>query len=401
MKRSFFAIVFAFIVLQVSAQNIRGTWAGKLEAGLMKLALVLHVDNDSTCRVDSPDQGAKDIAGRVVYVSDDSIQVKFPSLVALYGARLVEGELRGTFIQGLSAFPLTLTKGDLVRHRPQTPQQPFPYRTEEVTFVNDDAGATLAGTLTLPDGAATVLLMVTGSGLQNRDEELFGHRPFFVVADYLARQGIATLRYDDRGTGQSVGGDVKNATSKDVAQDALAGVKWLRQSGRFTKVGILGHSEGGMVAFMLGAQGEVDFIVSLAGPAVRGDSLLLEQNKAIGGKVTEHMTIDQVRANVARQASPWLDFFVDYNPQADIAKITCPVMAINGGMDTQVVASQNLPVIRKTLCEDKKNYVKEYPGLNHLFQHCQTGLPSEYGEIEETFASEVLEDIITWIQQLN
>ena len=154
----------AAFALQASAQNIRGTWSGKLDAGMMKLALVLHVDNDSTCRLDSPDQGAKDIAGRVTYISADSILVKMPKLVALYGARLVDGELRGTFVQGLTALPLTLKQGTLVRHRPQTPQPPYPYQTEEVTFVNEQAGTTLAGTLTQPKGTTTVLLMVTGSG---------------------------------------------------------------------------------------------------------------------------------------------------------------------------------------------------------------------------------------------
>ena len=269
----FLVILLVALVLPMSAQNIRGTWGGKLDAGMMKLALVLHVDNDSTCRLDSPDQGAKDIAGQVAYISADSILVKMPKLVALYGARLVNGELRGTFVQGLTALPLTLKQGLLVRHRPQTPQPPFPYQTEEVTFVNEQAGATLAGTLTLPQGGAkTVLLMVTGSGQQNRDEELFGHKPFAVIADYLACHGIATLRYDDRATGQSKGGEIKNATTKDFTADALKGIEWLRKSGRFAKVGVLGHSEGAMIAFMLGAQSKVDLIVSLAGPAVKGDS---------------------------------------------------------------------------------------------------------------------------------
>lgn len=401
MMKAFFALLaICWSFYTATAQNISGTWSGELNTGVMKLGFVLHIDNDSTCRAVSPDQGNKEVAGQVAYLSADSILVKIPSLVVLYGARLVNDELRGTFVQGLSALPLTLKRGQLLRQRPQNPQPPFPYHTEDVTFINEQAGAILAGTLACPNEAKTVLLMVTGSGRQNRDEEIMGHKPFAVIADYLAHHGIATLRYDDRGEGQSVGGDVKNATTKDLAQDAQAGIRWLRQSGRFSKVGILGHSEGGMIAFMLGAQGEVDFIVSLAGPGVQGDTLLLAQNKAIDAESSKYLTIAQIRANVARQKSPWLDFFIDYNPQPDIARIACPVMALNGSKDSQVVASQNLPAIRRNLPDNKLHLIKEYPELNHLFQHASTGLPGEYGDIEETFSPEVLQEMVTWIQQI-
>jgi dienelactone hydrolase len=371
-----------------------------LDAGMMKLAFVLHVDNDSTCRLDSPDQGAKDIAGQVAFISTDSILVKMPKLVALYGGRLVDGELRGTFVQGLTALPLTLKQGSLVRRRPQTPQPPYPYETEEVTFTNDKAGATLAGTLTIPTDAKCVLLMVTGSGAQNRDEEVFEHKPFAVIADRLARAGIATLRYDDRATGKSVGGMDANVTTKDFADDALAGIEWLRHSGRFKKVGILGHSEGGLIAFMLGAQKKVDFIVSLAGPAVKGDSVLLAQNKLLGGDAAKDLTIEKLREMPQIKQSPWIQWFIDYDPQNDIAKIKCPVMALNGSKDCQVVASQSVPALRRTLPKNKQNLIKQYDGLNHLFQHCKTGLPIEYGTIEETFSEEVIRDIITWVKQL-
>ena len=399
MNRIIILLLTAF-TLQTSAQNIRGTWSGELDTGMMKLAIVLHVDNDSTCRLDSPDQAAKDLKGQVEYISADSILVRLPQLVVLYGARLADGELRGTFVQGLNALPLTLKKGELVRKRPQTPQPPFPYQTEEVAFTNENAGATFCGTLTLPKGANTVMLMVTGSGQQNRDEELFEHKPFAVIADYLARHGIATLRYDDRATGKSVGGDVKDATTKDFADDALAGIEWLRQNKRFKKVGIIGHSEGGLIAFMLGALDKVDFIVSLAGPAVRGDSLLLEQNKALLGDKAKGLTIESVRSNVSALQKSWYNFYIDYDPQPDLARIACPVMAVNGSKDLQVVASQNIPALRRLLTKNGQNVIKEYPDLNHLFQHCQTGMPTEYGQIEETFSEEVLNDIVEWIQQL-
>ena len=400
MKKRFLTLALACIGITASAQNISGTWNGELDAGMMKLAFVLHVDNDSTCRLDSPDQGAKDIAGQVAFISTDSILVKMPKLVALYGGRLVDGELRGTFVQGLTALPLTLKQGSLVRRRPQTPQPPYPYETEEVTFTNDKAGATLAGTLTIPADAKCVLLMVTGSGAQNRDEEVFEHKPFAVIADRLARAGIATLRYDDRATGKSVGGMDANVTTKDFADDALAGIEWLRHSGRFKKVGILGHSEGGSIAFMLGAQKKVDFIVSLAGPAVTGDSILLAQNKLLGGDAAKDLTIEKLREMPQIKQSPWIQWFIDYDPQNDIAKIKCPVMALNGSKDCQVVASQSVPALRRTLPKNKQNLIKQYDGLNHLFQHCKTGLPIEYGTIEETFSEEVIRDIITWVKQL-
>lgn len=400
MKKRFLTLALACIGITASAQNIRGTWSGELDAGMMKLALMLHVDNDSTCRLDSPDQGAKDIAGQVAFISTDSILVKMPKLVALYGGRLVDGELRGTFVQGLTALPLTLKQGSLVRRRPQTPQPPYPYETEEVTFTNDKAGATLVGTLTVPADAKCVLLMVTGSGAQNRDEEVFEHKPFAVIADRLARAGIATLRYDDRATGKSVGGMDANVTTKDFAEDAEAGIEWLRTSKRFKKVGILGHSEGGSIAFMLGAQKKVDFIVSLAGPAVKGDSVLLAQNKLLGGDAVKDLTIEKLREMPQIKQSPWIQWFIDYDPQGDIAKITCPVMALNGCKDCQVVASQSVSALRRTLSPNKQNLIKQYDSLNHLFQHCQTGLPTEYGTIEETFSEEVIRDIITWVKQL-
>ena len=400
MKKRFLTLALACIGITASAQNIRGTWSGELDAGMMKLALMLHVDNDSTCRLDSPDQGAKDIAGQVAFISTDSILVKMPKLVALYGGRLVDGELRGTFVQGLTALPLTLKQGSLVHRRPQTPQPPYPYETEEVTFTNDKAGATLVGTLTVPADAKCVLLMVTGSGAQNRDEEVFEHKPFAVIADRLARAGIATLRYDDRATGKSVGGMDANVTTKDFAEDAEAGIEWLRTSKRFKKVGILGHSEGGSIAFMLGAQKKVDFIVSLAGPAVKGDSVLLAQNKLLGGAAVKDLTIEKLREMPQIKQSPWIQWFIDYDPQGDIAKITCPVMALNGCKDCQVVASQSVSALRRTLPPNKQNLIKQYDSLNHLFQHCQTGLPTEYGTIEETFSEEVIRDIITWVKQL-
>ena len=392
------AVMMAFAV-PIHAQHISGTWSGALDVGGMPLPLVVHLANDSTCTIDSPDQQAMGIEGRVAFVSADSVCLKFPKLMATYAARLRQGELHGTFVQGLQGLPLTLKPGEYQRNRPQTPVGPFPYKTEEVTFSNELAGATLAGTLTLPTGyrakhPCPVVLMVTGSGQQNRDEELFGHKPFAVIADYLARHGVASLRYDDRGFGLSTGGDAANATTKDLADDAAAGISWLRSRGGFSRIGLLGHSEGGAIAFMLGARGMLDFAVSMAGPGIKGDSILRYQLHVPEGKSLES-ALPQRMARL-----PWVQFFIGYDPSADISATHCPVLALNGEKDTQVLCAPNLGAIRRLLPQNQQNSIIEYAGLNHLFQHCLTGDGKEYATIEETISPDVLRDIIEWINNL-
>ena len=379
----------------------------------MSLTLVLHLeeaDGYVKASLDSPDQGAKGISAYKEYLSDDSVAVKVESIGATYRAKLKDGKLDGTFSQMGMKIPLVLTKGVPEVKRPQEPKAPYPYETEEVTFKNEADGATLAGTLTWPVGydkntkkKPMVLLFVSGSGQQNRDEELMNHKPFLVIADYLARNGIATLRYDDRATGKSVGGDVKNATSEDFARDAAAGIEFLRSKKAFSKVGILGHSEGGTIAFILGGQKKVDFIVSLAGPTVKGDTLLAAQSNrllSLSG-MPANMTVEKYRQTATSAKIPWLDWFNDYDPSDNIRKTRCPVFALNGDRDCQVISSLCLPALKVLLPSSKKHLIKEYPELNHLFQHCNTGLPDEYGQIEETISPEVLSDIAGWIKQQN
>ena len=387
-----------------------GSWSGQLNVGPMSLTLVLHLkqaDGYVVATLDSPDQGAKGLSAEKEYLSDDSVAIKLDFIGMTYSARLKEGKLDGTFKQNGVEIPLVLAPGVAERKRPQCPEEPFPYETEEVMFPNVTDFATLAGTLTWPVGydkkqKPKVLLLVSGSGQQNRDEEIFDHKPFLVIADYLARHGIATLRYDDRDTGKSVGGEVKNATSEDFMRDALAGLDYLRSREAFDKVGILGHSEGGLIAFMLGAQKKVDFIVSLAGPGVKGDTLLAAQGNRILSLsgLPDTLTVEGYRQQEEVQKLPWLKWFIDYDPSENIRQTTCPVFALNGDRDCQVISSQNLEGIRRLLPAADKNLIKEYPVLNHLFQHCTTGLPAEYGQIEETISPEVLQDMVQWLQSL-
>ncbi len=409
MKKTLLLLCFLCLFFGVSAQHaMDGVWTGKLNVGPQTLTLVLHVAHEASgnavCSLDSPDQGVMNIPVKSDYCSADSINISLEQLGLSYQGRLKGDEIVGTFTQG-TAFPLTLKRGEETLKRPQNPMEPFPYKTEEVTFTNAADKATLVGTLSYPTdykkGKTPVVLMVTGSGQENRDEEVFGHKPFLVIADYLARHGVASLRYDDRGFGKSTGGDVKHATTADFARDAASGIEFLRTLKCFSKVGVLGHSEGGSIAFMLGAKGKVDFVISMAGIGVRGDTALTAQANRLlelSGQPMRLSTL-QYRVNAYIKKSPWLNFFMDYDPSGDITKTLCPVMAINGERDVQVISSLNLIGIKDYLTENPKNFVKEYPALNHLFQHCTTGNVSEYRMIEETISPEVLEDIARFIKQ--
>ena len=402
--------VLALATTQCFSQQISGPWTGQLDLGARKLTVVLHFDKDASgkdfCTMDSPDQSAKGIPATLNFISADSVNIAVPSIGMTYAGKLNEGELKGTFAQMGLSLPLSLKPGEVTHNRPQHPVEPYPYRTEEVSFTNVNAHATFSGTLVYPEGykegdKVPVLIMVTGSGAENRDEEVFDHKPFLVIANYLARHGVASLRFDDRGVGKSTG-SMQGATTKDFAEDALAGIEMLRGLKRFSKVGVLGHSEGGSVAFMLGAKQKVDFIISMAGVGAKGDTALTAQAnrtyELMG--VPKQVNVAQYRAQVAQLNSPWINYFLDYDPIPDIQGTRCPVLAINGDKDVQVVSSLNLKGIEKALPKNKKTLMKEYPGLNHLFQHCSTGLPTEYAGIEETISEEVLGDIATWINGL-
>ena len=417
----------ALAMLAFTANAQEGSWNGELDVMGTKLPLVFNFSPNG-CTMDSPSQNAKGIPAEKTVSDDGTIKVKVGMIGATFEGKMADGEIKGTFTQNGFPLPLTLKAGKLAVKRPQTPVPPFPYKEESVSFTN--AGYTFNGTLTLPENytkQTPVVLMVTGSGQQNRDEELFEHKPFAVIADALARQGIASLRYDDRGWGdKSV--NFANFTTDDFRQDAAAALPLLRK--RFNKVGILGHSEGGTIAMMLAAEGKVDFIVSLAGMAISGKETLVMQNRqamsSIGlpkdivdsycatisnilneianGKKTSEITIDGVPDNLKpilkkslEQAnSPYIRHFITVDASKQLSKIKCPVLALNGTKDTQVDCAANTTLLEKGLI-NSKHTIKKIEGVNHLFQHCTTGNVVEYQQIEETIASEVLEIIYSWI----
>ncbi len=398
--------------------------------------------------LDVPAQGAFDVPVDKTVFQDNHLQLTLSAMGASYSGTLKGEAIEGEFTQHGMAFPLNLARGEkeTPKARPQDPQPPFNYRAEEVTFTNKKEGNTLAGTLTIPegDGPFPALVLVSGSGQQNRNEELMNHRPFWVIADYLSRRGVAVLRYDDRGMGGSTG-EVLNATSLDFSYDAEAAFDYLlnRKEINASEIGILGHSEGGIINFMVAERRpEVAFLVSLAGPAVNGIEVLKEQQAAIlrAQGMSEEMVqfsgnanvqmFDIIEASSSREeadtllrqllkgwgyneelteqtvgqmASPWMYYFLKYDPTDAIVKTNCPALLLNGSKDLQVLASQNFPAYERIIAEHGKTNLtlRELPDLNHLFQHCETGSPTEYVEIEETISPEVLELVVGFVKNLS
>ncbi len=439
-------LLLAALMLTASdAIALRGSWRGELDLGQMKVPLVFNfsesVSGETSCTLDSPSQGAKGIATEVVRCDADSISLTCNVIGASYTGRISAGAIKGRFQQRGYEFPLDLTPDvALEDRRPQTPRPPFPYSVVDTTFVAPD-GAVMSATLTLPQTTDSrkfpAVVMVTGSGPQNRDEEYCDHKPFAVIADILARNGIASLRYDDRGTGKSTG-DYLTATTHTIKDDAVSGIDFLRSIPGIGKVGVLGHSEGGTVAFMVGAEKKADFIVSLAGMAISGKETIMRQNSHSLDKMTLSDTekanslklielvfdiiTSQVKSGTAAPTdvyklaaenclqvpdqilqslkmtqstrAPWIDAFLVLNPREYIDKVRCPVLAINGEKDTQVYPD-NLTVIKKHAPQAKTMLM---PRLNHLMQHAVTGEVSEYDEIRETISPEVLDAIVNFIK---
>ena len=440
-------ILLLFAVLQANAQ-IEGYWKGKIDLGVQKLEMAFDItstENGYSATLDVPAQSAFDIPVDETMFQDNRLQMTMSTMDASYSGTLKANVIEGEFIQRGMTFPLKLEKGtkEAVQARPQDPQPPFNYRINEVTFRNEKEGFDLTGTLTIPegDGPFPAMVLVSGSGQENRDEELMNHRPFWVIADYCARHGVAVLRYDDRGIGGS-DGEVMNATSLDFSYDAEAAFDYLRSQKLIdaSRVGILGHSEGGIINFMVSARRpEVAFLVSLAGPAVNGIEVLKEQQKAIlrASGMTEEAVQFSSNANaqlfniieassgreeadslmrqlvkgwgyneelteqtVSQMTMPWMYYFLKYDPTDAIVKTNCPALLLNGSKDLQVLVHQNFPAYEKIIAEHGKTNLtlRELPDLNHLFQHCKTGSPNEYFEIEETISPEVLEMVVEFVK---
>ena len=437
---------------------LAGAWQGALKLGGAELRVVFNIDDgkDGQYRatLDSPDQGATGIPvdtltheGREVTAEVKRIAGKFTGTLAEDGSTI-----KGTWTQVGRKWPLELARLEKRPDysRPQDPKQPYPYRAEDVTYQNEAAGIKLAGTLTLPTGdkPAPAVILVSGSGPQDRNETVVGHRPFLVLADYLTRRGIAVLRFDDRGVGGSEG-DTLTATTPDVAGDVRAGIVYLKLRREIdpSRIGLIGHSEGGLVAPLVASDSQdVAFVVLLAGTGVPGDEILFRQGELIlRAEGTDDETIakwlpsqrklvailkeetdpakrdERLRAELAERGAEalgteeeqkqaiestakvmqtaWFRYFVGYDPRPALRKVHCPVLAINGEKDLQVDPEQNIPPIEKALAEaGNEDYtVRVFPGLNHLFQHCQTGAISEYGKIEETISPEVLAFVADWI----
>ncbi len=443
-----------------------GTWKGTLEVASLEIVFHIEADDGGALSGTMDAQGATGIALAGVSYEGGVLEFEVPGIpgAASYEGTWSENQsaFNGTWHQSGQAFPLNLQRPEdhtpTAPSRLQEPKPPFPYESEEVRFSNAEAGVELAGTLTLPRGQGPFPAVVTisGSGPQDRDEALLGHRPFAVLADYLTRRGIAVLRFDDRGVGESTG-DFATATSLDFAGDVRAGLAYLRERPEIApeRTGLIGHSEGGLIAPMVAAEShDVAFIVLMAGPGVTGAEILYEQStliiRASGGSeraaegnvevqkklfaivreesdpevaasrmmealeaavadltseeraaqgITDETKEQVLNVQIKQVNSPWFRFFLDADPAEALRRVKVPVLALNGELDLQVPPYQNLPAIRAALEEaGNDDYtIRELPGLNHLFQTATTGSPQEYAGIEETIAPVALELMASWI----
>lgn len=461
-----------FLGLQVPAQSrLAGIWEGKLAVGSgLTIQFIIH-DSAGMLKgtMDSPDQGAYDISVDSLATNKDSICLFVKSAgITCRGKFINDTLIECSFRQGIK-LPLTLHKIPRQKNRlkPQTPMPPFDYNEEEVSFSSKSGDILFSGTLTFPRAGNKsanqkfpAILLITGSGLQNRDEEILGHKPFRVIADHLTKNGFAVLRVDDRGVGKSTG-DMSLATSEDLADDAEAALDYLKSKPYVNtmKTGLAGHSEGALIAGLLASRRkDIDFIILLAGPGVKGSELMAEQNRALltaGGipsdavekyiglyrmmvrdmvsapdsaaayergkadlekwlSQTDSQTVKKLGlAGKARQSvflkaftsemrTPWMRYFLQAEPADALGKIRCKVLALNGEKDVQVVSKPNLDGIRSTL--EKNNQagtfeVKELPGLNHLFQQCEKCTPGEYGRLDETFSKDALDIMLNWLKK--
>lgn len=446
---------------QPAADQLVGTWNGVLNAGGNKITVIFHVSSDPDgqlkATMDVPMQGVKGMTIPEAALRQDSLYLRIPAGGIAYAGKITGLEtMEGQWKQGGMTFPLSLAKGEVAAaRRPQMPVKPYPYQEQEVSVKNKEAGIELAGTLTIPNskGKHPAVILFTGSGTQDRDMTLMGHKPFLVLADHLTRQGFAVLRLDDRGAGKS-GGNPTLATTQDFTSDAQAAYAFLKthQLVNPKKIGLLGISEGALIASSVAAANkDVAFVVLLAGSAVPGTELLVAQNemlfrasgipeetlqkflklrraqfeiaasdtdvyaasqkiraveqeakKAMTPLETQQLRLSPASENavVAQLTIPWTRYFLAYDPAPALQRLKMPVLALNGSKDLQVPATANLDATEKALkaAGNKRYTIKELPGLNHIFQTADTGLPGEYATIEETMAPVALETISDWMK---
>lgn len=452
MKAFIFTLIF-FVSASLFSQDLKGTWNGNLDINGISLAIVVNINGFSadSITMDSPEQSAFGIKVDKAEFGDNGFKLEIISLKAsLIGENPVGDSIKCEFTQYGTSFPLTLKRGNYVPKPKKQDPKDFPYIVEEVEIFNPETNVKLAGTLTAPYDykCDKIVILVSGSGLQNRNEEILGHKPFLVLSDYLTRNGIAVIRYDDRGFAKSTG-DATNATTYDLSLDAESVVKYIKNDSQLKnmKVGIIGHSEGGMIAPMVAARNSnVDFVVMLAGPAVNIWQLMARQNydvlksngipediakqyaqlasktykilnekkSNIDDKKAKVRTImnemeklapsgydeETLQANLDGLFTPWMSYFIDFNPQDYLCKVKVPVLALNGDKDVQVYSKDNLAGVEKAMKKAKNsNYqILELKGLNHLFQKCIFGSPNFYGRNEETFNEDAMKTIAEWIK---
>lgn len=443
------------------AQDITGKWNGVLKVQGTQLRLVFNVTKSGevlTSTMDSPDQGANGIPVTKTTFENSKIKFEVTNARIEYDGKLKDNEFIGTFKQAGQEFPMNLSREAIEKEvvkRPQEPSKPYSYYSEDIAFENQKANISLAGTLTLPkkEGVFPVVILISGSGPQNRDEELLGHKPFLVISDYLTKNGIAVLRYDDRGVGLSKG-EFKTATTADFATDVESAIAYLKTRKEINQkqIGLIGHSEGGLIAPMVASKSkDVSFIVLLAGTGIQGDKLLLLQQELIArvngtsdtdikksiqnnsklfemvvnsndnqklitdltnqiNEILKNETSAEIPNGMTKEAyvslqvnqitSPWMLHFLKYNPAVALEKVRCPVLAVNGEKDLQVPPKENLTAIKNALKKGGNKNVTtiEFPNLNHLFQESKTGSPAEYAAIEQTFSPTALIEITKWIK---
>ena len=478
MKKMCFTAAALLIVNCLLCQSITGNWEGNLDVNGTALPIVFHIKKDSTGKLvstfDSPKQKAYNLPCSDVIVKEDSVIILIKMVNGNYSGKtgMDKKQITGVWNQGNNSFPLDIIKtSDIVIikefNRPQTPHPPYQYVSQDVEYTNADKSIQYSGTITYPNPGSyregmlkyPAVILITGSGQQDRDETIFDHKPFAVIADHLTKNGMVVLRVDDRGKGKS-SGDFSKSTTADFAKDVEASLTFLktRKEVNQKKIGLIGHSEGGMIAPMVASSNkDIAFIILLAGPGIKITALMEQQNidvlkadglntveleqyrplykklvasilnekdssKAIEKGITVFKTWQRgrsdalvknttgvtddkslqnyIKAFVVQLNSPWFNYFMKFNPGDYLQNVKCPVLALNGEKDIQVSAKANLTALKKYLSKNKKLTAIEIPGVNHLFQHCLKCTLDEYGDLEETFSPEVLRIMSDWIKRI-